>query len=116
MANPFETLQQELESAGINPRSSDSRKWFMDKIDKMSGISTDAVHRGPPAQRTDTVLPGMMYLFYYHPKGEQTLPYYDSFPLILLVDIMPDGMTGLNLHYLPINLRQKTGRFACVSG
>ena len=53
------------------------------------------------------VLPGMMYMFYYNPKHEQTLPYYDSFPLVILLNTDSKGMEGLNLHYLPLNLRQK---------
>ena len=61
----------------------------------------------PPAKKVAVPQPGMMYLFYYHPKTEEVLPYYDRFPLILLVDINKGGMTGLNLHYLPIRLRQK---------
>jgi hypothetical protein len=63
--------------------------------------------RKAPLTQTATVFPGMMYLFYYDPKHIKTLPYYDSFPLVILLDIVKDGMTGLNLHYLPIDLRQK---------
>jgi hypothetical protein len=44
---------------------------------------------------------GKMYLFHYDPKGRKDLPYYDTFPLILLTGIHQGGFTGLNLHYLP---------------
>lgn len=44
---------------------------------------------------------GKMYLFHYDPKGRKELPYYDTFPLILLTGIHKGGFTGLNLHYLP---------------
>ena len=37
----------------------------------------------------------------------QALPYYDKFPLILLVDFAEDGFYGLNLHYLAPVLRAK---------
>lgn len=43
---------------------------------------------------------GRMFLFYYDPKTKAKLPYYDAFPLILLVDMHDDGFTGLNLHYV----------------
>ena len=46
-----------------------------------------------------------MYYFYYNPKNKTELPYYDKFPLILVLDITPDGFLGLNLHYLPLNYR-----------
>lgn len=28
---------------------------------------------------------GQMYMFYYDPKHKKTLPYYDRFPLIIMV-------------------------------
>jgi hypothetical protein len=50
---------------------------------------------------------GNMYMFYYDPKYKATLPYYDKFPLIVMVDRAPGGFIGLNLHYLPPTLRAK---------
>jgi hypothetical protein len=46
-------------------------------------------------------------MFFYDPKTKETLPYYDSFPLTIIVDAAPGGFTGLNLHYLPMVLRAK---------
>ena len=51
--------------------------------------------------------PGSMAMFYYDPKHKKTLPYYDRFPLIVLVDKVKGGFHGLNLHYLPPTLRAK---------
>jgi hypothetical protein len=48
---------------------------------------------------------GGMYFFYYDPKHAKTLPYYDMFPLVLILERHADGFLGLNLHYLPIVLR-----------
>ena len=108
MANVFDTLRDQLADGGINPRSKESREWFLSKVETISkNLSRDALMRRPPAQKVATVLPGMMYMFYYDPKHASTLPYYDSFPLVILIDIQNDGMTGLNMHYLPIELRQK---------
>lgn len=50
---------------------------------------------------------GKLYLAYYDPKHKKTLPYYDTFPLILPIDRYNDGFLGLNLHYLPPILRAK---------
>jgi len=33
------------------------------------------------------------------------LPYYDKFPLVLVLDKYEDGFLGLNLHYLPVKYR-----------
>lgn len=49
---------------------------------------------------------GRLMMFAYSPKHAETLPYYDRLPLILLMEIYPDGrILGLNLHYLPPKMR-----------
>jgi hypothetical protein len=48
-----------------------------------------------------------MYMYFYDPKHRKKLPYYDMFPLTIMVDKAPDGFYGLNLHYLPLPLRAK---------
>ena len=50
---------------------------------------------------------GNMYMFFYDPKFKKTLPYYDGFPLIIMLGPAPNGFYGLNLHYLPYNTRAK---------
>jgi len=41
-----------------------------------------------------------MYFFYYDPKTKDKLPYYDRFPLVIPLQLYPDGFLGLNLHYI----------------
>jgi hypothetical protein len=41
-----------------------------------------------------------MNLFGYDPKHKATLPYYDTFPLILPLEPAKGGFIGLNFHYL----------------
>ena len=48
---------------------------------------------------------GKMYLYHYDPKTKKELPYYDTFPLIIMVGLAPGGFTGINLHYLPVEIR-----------
>ena len=48
---------------------------------------------------------GRLNMFFYDPKYKKTLPYYDTFPLVLPLEKYPDGFLGINLHYLPISLR-----------
>ena len=40
-----------------------------------------------------------------NPKHKETLPYYDTFPLVIVVKPAKGGFLGLNLHYLPPTLR-----------
>lgn len=43
---------------------------------------------------------GSLYMYIYDPKHKNVLPKYDTFPLIILMDLHSDGFSGLNLHYL----------------
>ena len=108
MANAFQKLKKEFGETILDPRSDESRKWFMEKVEKMTGtVNRDNIMQKRPLQEVSRVLPGMMYMFYYSPKGDNRLPYYDSFPLVILINAYRGGMEALNLHYLPIHLRQK---------
>ena len=49
---------------------------------------------------------GDMLTFKYNAKWKDTLPYWDAFPLIFVVDVFDKGFYGINLHYLPIDLRK----------
>ena len=48
-----------------------------------------------------------MYAFFYDPKTKAKLPYYDRFPLIFPIKKLPDGFLGINMHYLPYQLRAR---------
>lgn len=43
---------------------------------------------------------GEMHMFVYDPKLKDELPYYDMFPLVIMVGPAEGGFYGLNLHYL----------------
>ena len=63
---------------------------------------------------------GGLYYFYYDPKTKADIPYYDRFPLVLVLDIKTDGFLGLNLHYLPLrhrlDLLDKMMEYAILDG
>ena len=63
-------------------------------------LGDDAVElKNRPITRTGPL--GNMYMFFYDPKHKETLPYYDGFPLIIMIGPAQGGFMGLNLHYLP---------------
>jgi hypothetical protein len=49
---------------------------------------------------------GKMFFYGYNPKTKDTMPYYDIFPLILMVKGLDNGWQGLNLHYMPPKQRE----------
>ena len=46
-----------------------------------------------------------MFTYFYDPKYKELLPYYDTFPCVIIVETYASGFLGLNLHYLPPRLR-----------
>ena len=107
--NPFNFYGEQLSEENISPRSKASREWFLDKVKGMSerGIDRDNLLKQEPLKASANPLSGKMYMFWYNPKLKKQLPYYDTFPLIILLETDAGNMTGLNLHYLPIDLRQR---------
>jgi hypothetical protein len=43
---------------------------------------------------------GKMFMFSYFPKTAEQLPYFDTFPLILILKVEQSSMLGLNFHYI----------------
>ena len=112
----FRDLEIEAFRAGITPRTRESIRWFQDKARQMfrgrfkmnrrSLMQDDAVDlKNRPITRTGPQ--GNMYMFFYDPKHKQTLPYYDGFPLIIMMGPAKGGFMGLNLHYLPPTVRAR---------
>jgi len=50
---------------------------------------------------------GSMFMMHYDPKYKMTLPYYDRFPLFIVVGEAKGGWYGLNTHYLPAVLKAR---------
>ena len=107
MSNLFQTVEQEAFRAGIQPRTRESRAWFRRKVQNMRNINQRELMREDPIQSRAKSVSGSMYMFFYDAKHRQTLPYWDSFPLIIAVGPAEKGFYGMNLHYLPIPLRAK---------
>lgn len=84
-----------------------SFKWYGDTIRKLQGISSGSLFRTEKDLLTTTLQIGGMYLYKYDPKYKKTLPYYDTFPLVLPFNRDNDHLWGLNLHYIHPQLRVK---------
>ena len=107
MSNIFQRLELQAFRAGITPRTKESRNWFRNKIKNMRSIKREALMKEDPLKQTSQEIVGSMYMFFYDPKHKATLPYYDAFPLVVVVGPAEGGFYGLNLHYLPPILRAK---------
>ena len=106
MAGLFQKLEFEAFRKGITPRSKESRAWFMNKAKNLN-VSRSKLMKEEPIELRSRPAVGRMYMYFYDPKTKDTLPYYDRFPLIIMVGPAPKGFMGLNLHYLPLDVRAK---------
>lgn len=99
-------LGQEFSESNMKVMGDDSVRWMKKKI---AEIRSPAFISGQMAneksRKTTRLQIGRLYGFYYDPKTKDNLPYYDLFPMVLVLDTQGDGFMGLNLHYLPFNYR-----------
>lgn len=109
MSNLFQKLELQAFRAGITPRTEESRKWFRQKAQQLRRVNRRALMSAEEVKLVNRQQPmiGSMNMFFYDPKTKDTLPYYDRFPLVIIVGPAPKGFYGLNLHYLPPILRAK---------
>ena len=107
MSNLFQKLELAAFRKGITPRTAESRAWFQKQAGYLGRINNNALLKEPALKTESEQIPGGMFMYFYDPKTKATLPYYDKFPLTIIVGPAPGGFTGLNLHYLPMVLRAK---------
>ena len=107
MASLFDNLQAQAFRADIKRGTKSSIAWFRKKVADMTRISRTKLLNDEAVKQVSTPLVGRMFMYFYDPKYKKTLPYYDRFPLIIMVKKAPGGFYGINLHYLPPVLRAK---------
>jgi hypothetical protein len=107
MSNLFQTLELEAFRKGITPRTAESRSWFRKRMQSIRRVNRNQLMKEDPVKLKSTFEPGAMVMFFYDPKHKKTLPYYDGFPLVIVVGKAEGGFLGLNIHYLPPILRAK---------
>ena len=106
MTSLLTELAQQKSAAELQTLSRQSIEWLKDRVAEIRNPA-----RIPPTIRAERnryvtrFLLGGMYFFFYNPKTRDELPYYDRFPLVLMLQRESDGFLGLNLHYLPVRYR-----------
>ena len=102
----FRALLNRINPSKIGKYSTDSYKWFNSFI-KGVQLKRNDVMRSKNFERVSKPVIGGMYSFVYDAKHKDTLPYFDAFPLIMMVGPAQGGFYGINFHYLPVTLRAK---------
>jgi len=107
----YQTLLQKLAAQERNLKKSEeaSKKWFRDAAQAVAQVNSAKLlsdrPRLLPHRRIGRLQIGRMMMYYYDPKHKKTLPYYDTLPLVIPINLKKDGFIGMNLHYLPHRLR-----------
>lgn len=94
-----ETMNAMFESAAnadLNIKIAKSMGWLQSTLAKVLG-----------AKKSTAVKVGKMYTFAYNPIGSETLPYWDRFPLVIVLEIRKDTIVAINVHYIPMKDRLK---------
>jgi hypothetical protein len=105
----FQQISKRGAAQGLIPGSEEARDWFRDSASSFKRVDSQRLMQNKK-RLFNTIAEadlGRMYMFFYDPKHKETLPYYDKFPLIFIVEKYNDGFLGINLHYLPHTYRAR---------
>ena len=110
MAKIFtDILAKGIRQGQVPARTAAAREWYRNQA-RGSRTSAEEVFSTTSKKDTRATVSneshiGQMLLFQYDAKHKDTLPYYDRFPLIFPINIVKGGFMGINMHYLPPQLR-----------
>ena len=105
MASLFDKLEGEAFRKGLKARSKEANDWFASNVSKLGKIGSGKMLGDDRLKKQSGASPGDMVMYTYNPKLKKVLPYYDAFPLTIVVGPAKDGFYGINLHYLPPRVR-----------
>ena len=91
--------------AGYAPNSKASLDWFRQRVRKDRPITQ--LNRITEDRKNARIRQGEMITYKYIPMMEKKLQYYDTNPLIVILETYVDGWLGVNVHYLPPQFRAK---------
>jgi|TARA_B110001454_G_scaffold174278_1_gene165760 hypothetical protein len=97
MANLAQRWESQSPS-DLQKRSVESMKWFRDKARNLK-VRPKALQKGLGTYATH-LQQGKMYMFFYNAKWQDKLPYWDRFPCMIPLDVTPNKVLGINLHYI----------------
>jgi len=98
----FEALYEAAErNKIIQKKAKESLDWYRKKISSIFGSrAIQPIHIFEKRNYPNKPIMGNIVTFRYRPKYDETLPYYDTFPLVLILKVVRGGFIGLNFHYL----------------
>lgn len=108
----LDRIQSQLYEAGLTQGTRRATDWMIRHLKTLS-VKRHQLMRDNERLTPQTFLGGMFFYF-YDPKHKATLPYYDTFPLVVPIKFYDDGFLGINIHYL--SPRDRVGFLNQLSG
>lgn len=102
MAYIFQQIAKNLPADKMDPDQ--AKSWLRQSAQNLKSISPSKIMSTGAENLQSSISVGdigKMFMFYYDPKLKDVLPFYDTFPLCIPVEMYADGFLGLNMHYLP---------------
>lgn len=105
----FQRLTRQAAKAEVElSDAKESVKWYRDTASRITSrdlnvnkFTQSSKERFITTSKINPSFIGKMLLFNYDPKHKETLPYYDTYPLVFPIELYSDGFLGINMHYLP---------------
>ena len=97
MESLLERLRSETPSQ-TRERSQEALEFFQLQVRNLK-TTPERFYKQSDLNKAKRYLEGRMYTFFYNPKTKDKLPYYDRFPLSMILGQDSDGFIGLNFHY-----------------
>ena len=100
--NPFLELIETLEKnrPKFRERTKQALDWYRQKVEALSEGERDPMLVYETKRKTTFRFTGQLVTFKYDPKLKTEIPYYDKYPLTMVVKLYNDGFLGINFHYL----------------
>jgi len=101
-------LQKNVQSRSIPLRTAEAQTWVQQAATNAMKNPKTVIKSAPSTlQKGGPVssIIGQMVLFQYEATTAKDLPYWDKFPLVFPFHTDSTGMWGINMHYLPYQMR-----------
>jgi hypothetical protein len=94
-----EKYKKLAESQDVEGITRESMKWYRNVMRNQQTIVSMGAVKGS-YKKPRKILAGMMVTYTYSAKTASKLPYWDRYPLVYILEVLKDGWTGINIHYL----------------
>lgn len=100
--NVFDAINDYAKLRGYyNQYNREALNWYRREISQLGNINKLKLLGDNIKYQQSAPEVGSFCLYFYSPKHKDTLPYYDTFPLMLSLPTTRHEIAGLNFHYLP---------------